>query len=91
MRAADASCLNAPAATLHQLTDELHDCNKRLKRNNFPGTDGVLSEMIKDGNDVLCNCLLVIFNLMLVNHFPSNCLLACNWSLLSTHQATKVT
>ena len=26
--------------------------------------------MIKDGGDVLQNCLLVIFNLMLVNHFP---------------------
>ena len=27
-------------------------------------------EMIKDGGDVLHNCLLVIFNLMLTNHFP---------------------
>ena len=26
--------------------------------------------MIKDGGDVLHNCLLVIFNLMLANHFP---------------------
>ena len=26
--------------------------------------------MIKDGGDVLHNCLLVIFNLMLTNHFP---------------------
>ena len=26
--------------------------------------------MIKDGGDVLRNCLLVIFHLMLVNHFP---------------------
>ena len=34
------------------------------------GYDGVLSEMIKDGGDVLHNCLLVIFNLMLNNHFP---------------------
>ena len=68
VRAADASCLNAPIAA-----DELHDCIKRLKRNKSPespGNDGVLSEMIKGGSDVLHNCLLVIFNLMLVNHFP---------------------
>ena len=65
VRAADASCLNAPITT-----DELHDCIKRLKRNKSPGIDGVLSEMIKDGGDVLHNCLLVIFNLMLTNHFP---------------------
>ena len=50
--------------------DELHDCIKRLKRNKSPGIDGVLSEMPKDGGDVLRNCLLVIFNLMLTNHFP---------------------
>ena len=62
--AADASCLNAPITA-----DELHDCIKRLKRNKSPGIDGVLSEMIKDGGDVLHNCLLVNFNLMLVNHF----------------------
>ena len=65
VRAADASCLNAPITT-----DELHDCIKRLKRNKSPGIDGILSEMIKDGGDVLHNCLLVIFNLMLTNHFP---------------------
>ena len=65
VRAADASCLNAPITA-----DELHDCIKHLKRNKSPGIDGVLSEMIKDGGDVLHNCLLVIFNLMLTNHFP---------------------
>ncbi len=65
VRAADASCLNASITS-----EELHDCIKRLKRNKSPGIDGVLSEMIKDGGDVLHNCLLVIFNLMLVNHFP---------------------
>ena len=26
--------------------------------------------MIKNGGDVLHNCLVVIFNLMLTNHFP---------------------
>ena len=67
VRAADASCLNAPITP-----DELHDCIKHLKSNKSPGIDGVLSEMIKDGGDVLHSCLLVIFNLMLVNHFPKH-------------------
>ena len=48
VRAADASCLNACITV-----DELHDCIKRLKRNKPPGIDGVLSEMLKDGGDVL--------------------------------------
>ena len=65
VRAADASCLNASITA-----DELHDCIKRLKHNKFPGVDVVLSEMLKDGGDVLRNCLLVIFNLMLTNHLP---------------------
>ena len=65
VRATDASCLNASITA-----DELHDCIKRLKRSKSPGIDGVLSEMIKDGGDVLHNCLLAIFNLSLVNHFP---------------------
>ena len=57
--------MNAPITA-----DELHDCIKRLRRNKSPGIDGILSEMIKDGGDVLHNCLLVTFNLMLTNHFP---------------------
>ena len=65
VRAADASCLNAPVTS-----DELHDCIKRLKRNKSAGIDGILSEMVKDGGEVLHSCLLVIFNLMLVSHFP---------------------
>ena len=44
----DASCLNASITA-----DELHDCIKRLKRNKSPSIDGVLSEMLKDGGDVL--------------------------------------
>ena len=51
-------------------SDELHDCIKRLKRNKSAGIDGILSEMVKDGGEVLHSCLLVIFNLMLVSHFP---------------------
>ena len=65
VRAADASCLNAPITA-----DELHDCIKYLKRNKSPGIDGVQSEMIKDGGDVLHNCLFVVFKLMLISHFP---------------------
>ena len=84
VRAADASCLNASITA-----DELHDCIKRLKRNKSPGIDGVLSEMIKDGGDVLHNCLLVIFNLMLVNHFPKQ--LSVGLITAVTSQATKVT
>ena len=65
VRAADASCLNAPITT-----NELHDCIKRLKCNKSHGIDGVLSEMITNGGDVLHNRLLVIFNLMLTDRFP---------------------
>ena len=65
------SCLNASITA-----DELHDCIKRLKRNKSLVIDGILSEMLKDGGDVLHNCLLIIFNLMLTNQFPSSCLLA---------------
>lgn len=65
VRAADASCLNAPVTS-----DQLHDCIKRLKRNKSAGIDGILSEMVKDGGEVLHSCFLVIFNLMLVSHFP---------------------
>ena len=48
-------------------SDELHDCIRRLNRNKSAGIDGVLSEMIKDGGEVLHSCLLV--NLMVVSHF----------------------
>ena len=82
--AADAACLNASITA-----DALYDCIKHLKRNKSPGIDGVRYEMIKDGSDVLHNCLLVIFNLMLISHFPSNCRFTS--SLLAANQATKVT
>ncbi len=65
VRAADTSCLNAPVTS-----DELHDCIKRLKRSKSAGIDIILSEMIKDDGEVLHSCLLVIFSLMLVIHFP---------------------
>ena len=71
VRAADASCLNA-SVTADELQQEFE---ARLKRSESPGIDGVLSEMIKDGGDMLHDCLLAIFNLVLANHFP-NCLLA---------------
>ncbi len=66
VRAAAASCLNALVTS-----NELHDCIKRLKRNKSAGIDGILSEMVKDGSEVMHSCLLVIFNLMLVSHFPT--------------------
>ena len=65
VRAADASCLLAPVTS-----DELHDNIKRLKRNKSASIVGILSEMVKDGGDVLHSCLSVIFNLMLVSRFP---------------------
>ena len=43
---------------------------KHLECNMSPGIVSVLSEMIRDGGDVLHCCLSVIFNLMLVSHFP---------------------
>ncbi len=52
VRAADASCLNAPVTS-----DELHDCIKRLKRKKSAGIDGILSEMVKDGGEVLHSCV----------------------------------
>ena len=53
-----------------------NDLKIKKKKKNFTSfcqptrNDGILSEMIKDGGDVLHDCLLVIFNLMLTNHFP---------------------
>ncbi len=50
--------------------DELHACIKKLKRGKSPGIDGVCAEMIKDGGDLLHNCMLELFNRMLASHFP---------------------
>ena len=65
VRAAEASCLNAPVTS-----DGLHGCIKRLKRDKSAGIDGILSEMAKDGFEVLHSGFLVNFNLMLAGHFP---------------------
>ena len=46
------TCLNASITA-----DQLHDCIKRLKHNKSAGIDGVLSEMIKIGGDVLHNVM----------------------------------
>ena len=43
-----------------------------------PGTDGVLSEMMKDVGDVLHNCLLVVFNLMPENLLSTGCNITTN-------------
>ena len=50
--------------------DELHDCIKKLKRGKSSGMDGLLAEMIKDGGDMLQNCILCLCNCMLASHFP---------------------
>ena len=63
--ASDVSCLNAPITVC-----QLHDYIQRLKRHKSAGIHGVLSEMIKDGGDLLHSSLLHIFNLMLSRHFP---------------------
>ncbi len=66
VQAADASCLDVPVTS-----DELHDCNKRLKRNKSAGIYGILPEMVKGAGEILHSCLLVIFRMMLVSQFPN--------------------
>ena len=51
-------------------SDELCSCIKRLKRGKSPGIDGILADMIKDGGDLVQECLLWLFNCMLASHFP---------------------
>ena len=50
--------------------DELSQCIKRLKRDKSPGIDGILADMIKDGGDLVQQCLLWLLNCMLASHFP---------------------
>jgi len=59
------ACLNADITA-----DELSQCIKRLKRGKSPGIDGILADMIKDGGDLVQQCLLWLFNCMLASHFP---------------------
>ena len=42
--------------------DELSQSIKRLKRGKSPGIDGILADMIKDGGDLVQQCLLWLFN-----------------------------
>ena len=50
--------------------DELSSCIKRLKRDESPGNDGILADMLKDGGDLVQECLLWLFNCMLASQFP---------------------
>ena len=50
--------------------EELHVCIKKLKRGKSPGIDGVSADMVIDGGDLMHDCLLQLFNRMLVTSFP---------------------
>ena len=50
--------------------DALSQGIKRLKRGKSPGIDGFRADIIKDGGDLVQQCLLWLFNCMLVSHFP---------------------
>ena len=59
------ACLNADITV-----DELSQCIKRLKHGKSPGIDGILADMIKDGGDLVQQCLLWLLSCMLASHFP---------------------
>ncbi len=59
------ACLNADVTA-----DELSQCIKRLKRGKSPGINSILADMIKDGGDLVQQCLLWLFDCMLASHFP---------------------
>jgi len=50
--------------------DELSQCIKRSKRGKSPGIHGILADMIKDGGDLVQQCLLWLFNCTLASHSP---------------------
>ena len=48
-------------------------CKQALVRQEVvkaPGIDGILADMLKDGGDLVQECLLWLFNCMLASHFP---------------------
>lgn len=61
----DDACLNQDITA-----DELNRCIKRLKHGKSPGNDGTLADIIKDGGDLVQQCLLWLFNCTLASHFP---------------------
>ena len=61
---------NCAALNADITIEELCPCIKRLKRGKSPGIDGILADMIKDGGDLVQECLLWLFNCMLASHFP---------------------
>jgi hypothetical protein len=56
----ESACLNEDITL-----DELCSCIKRLQRGQSPGIDGIVADMIKDGGDLVKECLLWLFNRML--------------------------
>ena len=64
------SCPDDACCNQDITADELSQCIKRLKRGKSPGNDGILADMIKDGGDLVQQCLLWLFNCMLASHFP---------------------
>ncbi len=57
----ESACLNEKNIT----HDELCSCIKRLQCGKSPGIDGIVADMIKDGGDLVKECLLWLFNRML--------------------------
>ena len=53
--------------------EELCSCRKRLKCGKSPGTDCILPDMIKDGDELVKQSLLWLFNCMLAGHFLNVC------------------
>ncbi len=64
------SCSEEACLKADITVDELSQCIKRLKRGKSPGIDGILADMIKDGGDLVQQCLLWLFSCMLASHFP---------------------
>ena len=64
------SCREDTCPNADITADELSQCIKRLKCGKSPGIDGMLADMIKDGGDLVQQCLLWLFNCMLASHFP---------------------
>ena len=64
------SCPDDACCNQDITADELSQSIKRLKRGKSPGNDGILAAMIKDGGDLVQQCLLWLFNCMLASHLP---------------------
>ena len=61
-------------ALAENTVNELSQCIKHLKHGKSPGIDGIFAEMIKNGGDLVQQCLPWLFNCTLASQFPQ-CLL----------------